>query len=114
MTIAYDEMTETAVTTAVQDLLDRLALLPGARAILGGDIVGIGDIASRLGEAGRPVTVGTVQSWRARAGGPDRVRAPGTVYRIPMPPPDGWISSSVPWWFWTATVLPWLVETGRI
>jgi len=70
------------------------------------DVVGLADIQSRLVAAGRPVTMGTVSSWRHRAKQPTTER--------PMPEPDGWLSGSIPWWSWTRTILPWLVETGRI
>jgi len=70
------------------------------------EVVGIGDIHARLAKAGRPVTLGTISSWRHRSRQPSTER--------PMPEPDGYLSGSIPWWWWSETMLPWLTETGRI
>ncbi len=70
------------------------------------EIVGVTDIAERCTAAGHPVKATTVNSWRKRA--------QTAVTRKPMPPPDGHLAGSIPWWFWTATMVPWLTDTGRL
>lgn len=70
------------------------------------EVVGVSDIAANVRAAGKPCETATVNSWRKRAS--------TAKTRIPMPDPDGFISERTPWWFWTATMLPWLVATNRL
>jgi hypothetical protein len=83
-----------------------------APTIPAGEIVGLAEIARRLG-----VTAKTAYSWRIRAqqtrqAAADRGTADGL--RQPLPGPDGHVGGTVPWWFWSATILPWARATGRL
>ncbi len=72
------------------------------------EIVSGPEIAERVNAAGLTTCVpATVDSWRKRAR--------TSVHRVPMPDPDGFTGGGRnPWWFWTATIKPWLELTGRI
>ena len=67
------------------------------------EIVGVGHIAAWLG-----VATATVEGWQKRAR--TAVRAE------PFPRPDGYVGrhGRTPWWFWTATIVPWARKTGRL
>lgn len=66
------------------------------------DIVGIKQIADRLG-----VSAATVHKWQQRAH-----TDPPESRRIPIPPPDGYVSKT-PWWIWHR-IETWAAATGRL
>jgi len=75
------------------------------------EVVGLQEIAARLG-----VAVNTPLQWRKRGARTRDAIAAGADPEgrlVPMPDPDGYVGTA-PWWWWTATIVPWADATGRL